>query len=63
MTPRWSAKRDAKALYQRLWEAGFLPTKHAGVALRAQGDPVLYLNDPPAWTKKLAATCWMLSAN
>ena len=47
MTPRWSAKRDAQALYQRLWEAGFLPTKHAGVALRSQGDPVLYLNDPP----------------
>src|SRR6185295_17090780 len=34
MTPRWSAKRDAQALYQRLWGAGFLPTKHAGVALR-----------------------------
>jgi len=47
MTPRWSAKRDAQALYQRLWGAGFLPTKHAGVALRAKGDPVLYLNDPP----------------
>lgn len=47
MTPRWSAKRDAQALYQRLWEAAFLPTKHAGVALRSQGDPVLYLNDPP----------------
>src|SRR5260221_360054 len=47
MTPSWSAKRDAQALYQRLWEAGFLPTKHAGVALRAKGDSVLYLNDPP----------------
>jgi len=47
MTPRWSAKRDAQALYQRLWGAGFLPTKHAGVALRAKGDAVLYLNDPP----------------
>src|SRR6266498_3211924 len=47
MTPSWSAKRDAQARYQRLWEAGFLPTKHAGVALRAKGDPVLYLNDPP----------------
>ncbi len=52
MTPRWSAKRDAQALYQRLWEAGFLPTKHAGVALRAQGDPVLYLNDPPGVDKE-----------
>jgi len=47
MTPSWSAKRPAQALYQRLWEAGFLPTKHSGVSLRAKGDPVLYLNDPP----------------
>lgn len=56
MTPRWSAKRDAQALYQRLWEAGFLPTKHAGVALRAQGDPVLYLNDPPGVDKETRRT-------
>lgn len=47
MTPRWSAKRDAQALYQRLWGAGFLPSRHQGVALRANGDPVLYLNNPP----------------
>jgi hypothetical protein len=47
MTPSWSAKRDAQALYQRLWGSGFLPTKHAGVSLRAKGDPVLYINDPP----------------
>jgi hypothetical protein len=52
MTPSWSAKRPAQALYQRLWEAGFLPTKHAGVALRAQGDAVLYLNDPPGVDKE-----------
>jgi len=47
MTPRWSAKRDAQALYQRLWGAGFLPSRHQGVALRPRGDPVLYLNNPP----------------
>jgi hypothetical protein len=47
MTPRWSAKRDAQALYQRLWGSGFLPSRHQGVALRATGDPVLYLNNPP----------------
>lgn len=47
MTPRWSAKRDAQALYQRLWGSGFLPSQHQGVALRAQGDPVLFLNNPP----------------
>ena len=46
MTPRWSAKRDAQALYQRLWGAGFLPSRHQGVSLRANGDPVLYLNNP-----------------
>src|SRR4030095_3026770 len=47
MTPRWSAKRDAQALYQRLWGSGFLPSRHQGVALRALGDPVLFLNTPP----------------
>ena len=39
----WSAKRDAQALYTRLWGAGFLPSRHQGVALRSSGDPVLYL--------------------
>jgi len=43
----WSAKRDAQALYARLWGAGFLPSRHQGVALRAKGDPVLYLTNPP----------------
>ncbi len=46
MTPRWSAKRDAQALYQRLWGAGFLPSQHQGVALRSSGDPVLFLKNP-----------------
>ncbi len=46
MTPRWSAKRDAQALYQRLWGSGFLPSRHQGVALRSKGDPVLFLNNP-----------------
>ena len=43
----WSAKRDAQALYERLWGTGFLPSKHAGVSLRSKGDPVLYLSNPP----------------
>src|SRR5262249_54543351 len=34
------------ALYNRLWGSGILPTKHQGVALRSQGDPVLYLSNP-----------------
>lgn len=51
MTPSWSAKRDAQALYQRLWGSGFLPSKHQGVALRAKGDPVLFINNPPGVDK------------
>jgi hypothetical protein len=46
MTPTWSARKDPQALYNRLWGAGFLPSKHQGVALRRTGEPVLYLNDP-----------------
>lgn len=56
MTPRWSAKRDAQALYQRLWGSGFLPSKHQGVALRAQGDPVLFLNNPDGVDASLRRT-------
>lgn len=47
LTSTWRAKRDAQALYERLWAAGFLPSRHAGVALRSAGDPVLYLSNPP----------------
>ncbi len=35
-----------QAVYPRLWGTGFLPSEYQGVALRAQGDPVLYLKDP-----------------
>ncbi|KAA3614485.1 MAG: DUF1501 domain-containing protein [Planctomycetota bacterium] len=42
----WSAKRDAQALFARLWGTGFLPSEHQGVSLRSKGDPVLYLSDP-----------------
>lgn len=48
----WSAKRDAQALYERLWGAGFLPTRHAGVSLRSKGDPVLYLSNPPGVSRE-----------
>jgi hypothetical protein len=46
MVPRWSSKANAQALYNRLWGSGYLPTKHQGVALRSQGDPVLFLSNP-----------------
>ena len=47
MTPSWTGRPQAQALFQRLWGAGFLPTRHQGVSLRSSGDPVLYLSNPP----------------
>jgi Protein of unknown function (DUF1501) len=46
MTASWSSNKTAQALYNRLWSSGFLPSNHQGVALRANGDPVLYLSNP-----------------
>lgn len=47
MTPTWTGRKTAQALYNRLWGSGFLPSKHQGVALRSSGDPVLFLSNPP----------------
>lgn len=33
-------------LYDRLWGAGFLPSKYQGVKFRSIGEPVLYLSNP-----------------
>ena len=43
---RGSGRPNAQPLYDRLWSAGFLPSRHQGVKLRSQGDPILYLNNP-----------------
>ena len=46
LTPQWSSKAAAQALFTRMWSSGFLPTRYTGVALRSAGDPVLYIKDP-----------------
>lgn len=46
LTPTWSSKAAAQALFTRMWSSGFLPTRFAGVSLRSSGDPVLYLPNP-----------------
>ncbi len=53
LTPSWSAKDNAQALFTRMWQSGFLPTKHSGVALRSAGDPVLFIKDPPGVDREL----------
>jgi hypothetical protein len=43
-----NAPRD-QPLYARLWGNGFLPSKHQGVQLRSDAEPVLYLNNPDGY--------------
>ena len=52
MTPSWTGRKEAQAIYNRLWGSGYLPTKHSGVSLRSQGDPVLFLSNPDGVTGK-----------
>ncbi len=47
LTSFGSGRPDDQPLYDRLWGAGFLPSRHQGVKFRNSGDPVLYLTDPP----------------
>ena len=46
-TPSFPPESAAQALFTRMWSSGFLPTKYTGVALRGQGDPVLFVKNPP----------------
>ena len=52
MTASWTGRKEAQAIYNRLWGSGFLPSKYQGVALRSQGDPVLFLSNPPGVSKE-----------
>lgn len=47
LTPNWSSKSAAQALFTRMWSSGFLPGRYNGVALRSVGDPVLFIQNPP----------------
>ncbi len=42
-----SNREQEQAISARLWSAGFLSGKHAGVSFRSKGDPILYINNPP----------------
>jgi Protein of unknown function (DUF1501) len=41
-----NTKENNQPVSSRLWSSGFLSSEYAGVGLRSQGDPVLYLTDP-----------------
>lgn len=44
--------RTPQPIAARQWSSGFLPSKHQGVQLRSQGDPVLYLTSPNGVTRE-----------
>jgi len=46
LTSFGSGRKDDQPLYDRLWSAGFLPSKYQGVKFRNKGDRVLYLSNP-----------------
>jgi len=39
-------KENNQPVSSRLWSSGFLSSEYAGVGMRSDGDPVLYLADP-----------------
>lgn len=53
LTSFGTGRRDDQPLYDRLWGAGFLPSQHQGVKFRNNGDPVLYLSNPPGVSREL----------
>lgn len=40
-------RQQEQAISAKLWSAGYLSGEHAGVSFRSQGDPILYINNPP----------------
>lgn len=48
-----TSNRGGQPLYDRLWGAGFLPSKHQGVLFRSGASPVLYLQNPAGVTSQL----------
>ncbi len=46
LVSRGSGNPIDQPLYDRLWGAGFLPSRYQGVKFRPGRDPVLYLSDP-----------------
>lgn len=53
MTSSDEKKTCGQLFYDYYWGSGFLPSLYQGVRFRAEGDPVLYLNNPPGMSPAL----------
>jgi hypothetical protein len=53
---RSSNTEQFQAISSRLWSSGFMPSEHAGTSFRSQGDPILYINNPPGVSSDVRRT-------
>ncbi|MBI1333516.1 MAG: DUF1501 domain-containing protein [Armatimonadetes bacterium] len=53
MTSADEKKTCGQLFYDYYWGSGFLPSKFQGVRFRSEGDPVLYLTNPPGMPPEL----------
>ena len=53
MTSSDEKKTCGQLFYDYYWGSGFLPSLYQGVRFRSEGDPVLYLNNPPGMSAEL----------
>jgi len=44
---------NGQPLAERMWGAGFMPSRYQGIKLRSVGDPVLYVSNPPGYDQSL----------
>jgi hypothetical protein len=53
MTSSDQGKTCGQLFYDYYWGNGFLPSKYQGVRFRGEGEPVLFLSDPPGISREL----------
>ncbi len=53
MTSSDEKKTCGQLFFDYYWGSGFIPSKYQGVQFRSDGDPVLYLTDPPGMSPQL----------
>lgn len=44
---------QTQAISGRLWASGYLPGEHAATAFRTNGDPILFINNPPGVSREV----------
>ncbi len=52
MTSADQQRSCGQLFYDYYWGSGFIPSKYQGVRLRGEGDPVLYLGNPPGLSRE-----------